>query len=408
MSDELAGFAVSEKTSGSTRSTSSGQAGSAPRVKSRGRGRKFPEKPHPYRSDFERDRDRIIHCSAFRRLEGKTQVFTPGLDDYYRTRLTHSIEVAQIGRTIAKELRLNVTLTEAICLAHDLGHPPFGHAGEKALNDLMADPCFCRGKLVPAKAGSGFEHNQQSLRVVDLLEHPYPNFPGLNLMYETRLGLAKHRTTYDKPLVSAEGTEAGKHSEFRESNCSLEGQVADIADRIAYNCHDLEDGMRAALIGSEKLRKIEIFTEAQKRINANLIDDVTIRRTRTAKTIIDKLVSDCIGASKKALTENNVRTAEDVYGTSENLIVLSAESDAELAELEKFLLENFYQHKSLLQTSGKVKIWLEQLFEMLCNKPQLMPGYFQRFIEKEGLQRTVCDYIAGMTDRFCLKMVKKI
>jgi len=377
MSGELAGYAVTEKES---------------------HGRQFAEKPHPYRSDFERDRDRIIHCSAFRRLEGKTQVFTPGLDDYYRTRLTHSIEVAQIGRTIAKALRLNESLTEAICLAHDLGHPPFGHAGEKALNDLMADPCFCRGKLVPAQAGSGFEHNQQTLRIVDLLEHPYPDFFGLNLMYETRLGLAKHRSTYDKT----------KDETFGEANCSLEGQVADIADRIAYNCHDLEDAMRAGLISSEQLKNIEIFTETESRINAKAIKDRAIRRTRTAKAIIDKLVGDCIDTSKKTMAQANIKTVDDVYGKTEDLIVLAPASDAELAELEKFLLENFYQHETLAETTRKVKNWLEQLFESLCQKPELMPAYFQRFIPEQGLQRTVCDYIAGMTDRFCLKMLDEI
>jgi len=375
MASELADYAVSEKAS---------------------RSRRFAEKPHPYRSDFERDRDRIIHCSAFRRLEGKTQVFTPGLavpafdqtglrpDDYYRTRLTHSIEVAQIGRTIAKELRLNESLTEAICLAHDLGHPPFGHAGEEALNNLMRE-------------FGGFEHNQQTLRIVDLLEHPYPDFMGLNLMYETRLGLAKHSSSYDKP----------QEKSFTEANCSLEGQVANIADRIAYNCHDLEDGMRAGPISSEELKNVEIFTEAQNRINAEAIKDRTIRRTRTAKAIIDKLVSDCIEASRKTLAEANVKTVDDVYASGENLIVLSAESGAELIELEKFLLQSFYRHKSLLETADKVRIWLGQLFERLCQKPQLMPGYFQRFIPQEGLQRTVCDYIAGMTDRFCLKMLEE-
>jgi dGTPase len=371
MSDELSSYAVSEGAS---------------------RGRKFKEKPHPYRSDFERDRDRIIHCSAFRRLEGKTQVFTPGLDDYYRTRLTHSIEVAQIGRTIAKELRLNVNLTEAICLAHDLGHPPFGHAGEEVLNDLMS-------------GFSGFEHNRQTLRIVDLLEHPYPDFMGLNLMYETRLGLAKHRTAYDEPLVTAERAAAGQDETFSEANCSLEGQAAEIADRIAYNCHDLEDVMRAGLISNEQLKDLEIITEAQKRINAEAIKDRTIRRTRTAKTIIDRLVSDCIEASKKAIAQANVKTVSDVYAIEENLIVLSAESDAELVKLEKFLMKNFYMHKSLIETAIKVRTWLGQLFERLCQEPRLMPGYFQRFISEHSLQRTVCDYIAGMTDRFCLKML---
>jgi len=348
------------------------------------RGRTFAEKPHPYRSDFERDRDRIIHCSAFRRLEGKTQVFTPGLDDYYRTRLTHSIEVAQIGRTIAKELRLNEGLTEAICLAHDLGHSPFGHTGEKVLNVLMAE-------------FGGFEHNSQTLRIVDMLEHPYPDFRGLNLMYETRLGLAKHQGPYDKP----------KDETFSEANCSLEGQAADIADRIAVNSHDLEDGMRAGVISSEQLKSIEIFTEAQSRINVQAIKDKTIRRTRTAKAIIEKLVSDCIDESEKAIAEGNIRTVDGVYDTSENLIVLSAENDGKLVELEKFLLANFYRHKSLTQIADKVEYWLEQLFEGLCQKPQLMPHYFQQLIAKEGLQRTVCDYIAGMTDRFCLKTLEK-
>jgi len=363
MCEELADYAVSEEASS---------------------GRVFAEKPHPYRSDFERDRDRIIHCSAFRRLEGKTQVFTPGLDDYYRSRLTHSIEVAQIGRTIAKALRLNVNLTEAICLGHDLGHSPFGHAGEKTLNNLMTE-------------FGGFEHNRQALRIVDLLEHPYPNFTGLNLMYETRLGLAKHMTAYDEP----------QDDTFGQLNCSLEGQVADIADRIAYNCHDLEDGMRARVISSEQLQSVEMFTQAQSRLTAEAIEDKTIHRTRTAKAIIDKLVSDCINESKKTISKANIKTVDEVYDTSENLIVLSAEYDAKLAELEEFLLENFYRHKSLIQTGEKVRNWLGQLFERLCEKPHLMTGYYQRLTAKEGLQRTVCDYIAGMTDRFCLNLLEK-
>jgi dGTPase len=363
MSEKLCSYAVTEKAS---------------------RGRAYSEKPHPYRSAFERDRDRIIHCSAFRRLEGKTQVFSPGQDDFYRTRLTHSIEVAQIGRTIAKRLRLNESLTEAICLAHDLGHPPFGHAGENVLNNLMSE-------------FSGFEHNFQTLRIVDLLEHPYPAFMGLNLMYETRLGLAKHTSTYDKP----------QDTDFNEANCSFEGQVADIADRIAYNCHDLEDGMRAGLIRIEQLKTVGIFAAAQKQIKADTIKDWTIRRTRTAKAIIDKLVSDCIEASEKAIEENNIKTVTDVYAAGENLIVLSTESNAELSELEIFLFDNFYMHETLIQTAEKVKTWLQTLFERLCQNPDLMPGYFRRFIPDQGLQRTVCDYMAGMTDRFCLKMLEK-
>ncbi len=346
------------------------------------RGRIHSEKPHPYRSDFERDRDRIIHCSAFRRLEGKAQVFTPGLDDYYRTRLTHSIEVAQIGRTIAKGLGLNESLTEAICLAHDLGHSPFGHNGERVLNDLLAD-------------FGGFEHNRQTLRIVDLLEHPYPGFMGLNLVYETRLALAKHRSTYDNPQGGA----------FSEKNCSLEGQIADLADRIAYNCHDLEDGQRARLIGAEQLKSVKIFAEAQRQIDAGSIRDRTIRRTRTAKAVMDRLVSDCLAASKGALAEMGPKTVDEVYETSENRIMLSPGCDAELSELEEFLMKNFYLHETLIETAGQVEAGLKQLFTRLCRKPDLMPGYFQRFIPEHGLQRAVCDYIAGMTDRFCLKVL---
>jgi len=347
------------------------------------RGRKFPEKPHPYRSAFERDRDRIIHSSAFRRLEGKTQVFTPGWDDHYRTRLTHSMEVAQIGRTVAKALGLNESLTEAICLAHDLGHPPFGHCGENVLNSLMAD-------------FGGFEHNWQTLRVVDLLEHPYPDFCGLNLTYETRLGLAKHHTRYDNPQAK----------DFEEANCSLEGQAADIADRIAYNCHDLEDAMRAGLIDTQRLKSVVIFTEAQQRIEAQRIEDAVVRRTRTAKAIIDALVSDCITTSGKAVAEANIKTVEQVYGRADNLIVLSSRAETNLVEFENFLLENVYRHSSLQQVHKKVRLWLEQLFEKFCRKSELMPAYFRQLMDRQGLQRTVCDYIAGMTDRFCLKMLE--
>jgi len=348
------------------------------------RGRAFSEKPHAYRSDFERDRDRIIHCEAFRRLEGKTQVFTPGLDDNYRNRLTHTIEVAQIGRTIAKSLGLNESLTEAICLAHDLGHPPFGHAGENILNDLMAE-------------FGGFEHNRQSLRIVEFIEHPYPDFAGLNLMYETRLGLARHKSPYDKP----------EDKTFSERNCSLEGQIADIADRIAYNCHDLEDGMRAGLIDSGQLKKIEIFSRVQSQINSQGIRDSSVRRTRAAKGIIDRLVSDCIEASKKAIARAELKTVEDVYAAGEKLVVLSSESDVILREMEEFLLEKFYLHKSLMETAAKVKQWLGELFERLCSRPEVMPLHFQQLISSQGLERTVCDYIAGMTDRYCLKMLRK-
>ncbi|MCH8216610.1 MAG: dNTP triphosphohydrolase [Planctomycetes bacterium] len=349
------------------------------------RGREFSEEDHPYRSAFERDRDRIIHCAAFRRLEGKTQVFTTGLDDYYRTRLTHSIEVAQIGRTIARALGLNEPLTEAICLAHDLGHPPFGHSGEKVLNTLLA-------------GHGGYEHNKQTVRIVTLLEHPYPDFMGLNLMYETRLALAKHRSTYDHPASGA----------FDAANCSLEGQIADLADRIAYNCHDLEDGQKARLIDADQLERVSIFTEAERAVGAQHLADRTLRRTRTSKAMIDRLVSDCIQTSRETIAAAGVERVEEVLKMAESLIRLSPQSHRALRKLEAFLMKHFYLHPSLRETADKVHEWLGTLFDAMCGDPALMPGYFQDFISRHGVQRAVADYIAGMTDRFCLKRFESL
>ncbi len=382
MSDELKPYAVTEAVS---------------------KGRAYPEPPHPYRSDFERDRDRIIHSSAFRRLEGKTQVFSPGLDDYYRSRLTHSIEVAQIGRTIAKVLGLNESLTEAICLAHDLGHPPFGHTGEKTLNELMADH-------------GGFEHNAQTLRIVTLLEHPYPAFMGLNLTYETRLGLARKcveavRRRASLASISDRGfriaeSSCGAGPQFEgEVNCTLEGQVADVADRIAYNCHDLEDGLRARLIEGNQMRHVQIYAEATHKVGVERIPDWTIRRTRTAKTITDRLVSDCIDNSRRQIAEAGIRTAYDACNRAEDLISLSPQSDRDLAQLEQFLHANLYHHERLVAAAQRTRGWLTELFGQLCRDPHRMPSYFRDFIPEYGLQRAVCDYIAGMTDRYCLKLL---
>ena len=349
------------------------------------RGRQYPEPPHQYRGGFERDRDRIIHCAAFRRLEGKTQVFTPGVNDNCRNRLTHSIEVAQIGRTIAKALRVNESLTEAVCLGHDLGHSPFGHRGEDALDELM-------------DAFGGFEHNRQALRIVDIVEHPYPDFAGLNLMYETRLGFARHHGPYDKP------DEGG----FSELCPSIEGQIADLADRIAYNCHDLEDGMRARLIDEEYLQSIKLFEEACAKAGADDISDPVIRRARIAKSIIDILVSDCIENSIKAISDSSVKSPDEIYSRSEPLVRLSDSAQNNLEQLEKFLFDNMYQHDVLCQANKDVAVWLGAVFEKLCSNPELMPGYYQNLIAEYGLERIVCDYIAGMTDRFCLSLLEEI
>jgi dGTPase len=353
-------------------------------TESNSKGRRFKEPRHAYRSAFERDRDRIIHTSAFRRLEGKTQVFMPQTNDHCRTRLTHSIEVAQIGRTIAKPFGLNEALTEAVCLGHDLGHSPFGHSGEAALDKLM-------------KANGGFEHNAQTLRIVDLLERPYPDFAGLNLMYETRLALAKHRSVYDMPKVEA----------FAEKNCSLEGQIADLADRIAYNCHDLEDGLRAKLLNYNKIVTVELCSQAAKRCQAKKISNNLIRNTRIAKTIIDMLVGDCIEASRKAIASGSIKDLQQVLDNSKNFIVLSSDADNALGELEEFLHKNMYEHKTVKAGSAKAAGWLEKIFKEFCGKPELMPSYYQSLIDEFGLERTVCDYIAGMTDWYCLEMIKE-
>ncbi|MHC4754593.1 MAG: hypothetical protein ACYTBP_05565 [Planctomycetota bacterium] len=218
-----------------------------------------------------------------------------------------------------------------------------------------------------------------------------------NLIYETRLGLSKHRSTYDHP----------KTGNFDELNCSLEGQTADISDRIAYNCHDLEDGMRAGLIKTEQLKDITIFSEAQERIKAESIDDWTIRRTRTAKVIIDKLVGNCIKESRNAIDSAGIKILDDIYTRGDNLVLLSEDYDAELAELEQFLLSNLYEHELIMQTVEKIRGYLGSLFEKFCRKSDLMPGYFRSFIPEHGLERTVCDYIAGMTDRFCIKQAEQ-
>ena len=351
-------------------------------TESNSRGRRFKEPGHAYRAAFERDRDRIIHTSAFRRLEGKTQVFMPQTNDQYRTRLTHSIEVSQIGRTIAKSLGVNEALTEAICLAHDLGHSPFGHSGEAALDEIMKD-------------FGGFEHNAQTLRIVDLLERPYPDFVGLNLMYETRLGLAKHRTFYDKPKNG-----------FAEKNCSLEGQITDLADRIAYNCHDLEDGLRARLLNYEMIMNIELCRQAAERCEADKISDNIIKNTRIAKTIIDMLVGDCIETSRGAIASAHLAGLEQALQTSDNFIALSDDAETSLIQLEDFLNKNMYEDPAVLAVSSQAAGWLGKVFNKFKNDPKPMPEFYQNLVGEFGLERTICDYIAGMTDWYCLEMIK--
>jgi dGTPase len=364
MSESLATYAVTELSS---------------------RGRQTSEPPHPWRGPFERDRDRIIHSAAFRRLEGKTQVFITGLNDHYRTRMTHSIEVAQIGRTVAHTLNLNEPLTEAVCLAHDLGHSPFGHTGERILNDLMAEH-------------GGFEHNRQALRIVDYIECPYPDFRGLNLMFETRLGLAKHSSPYDRPESPGPWP----------ARPSLEGQIADIADRIAYNCHDLEDGLQARMFDEAQLAELTLYQDACRKIQIDAIRDYVIRRTRIVKTIMDILASDVIETSKAGLCTANIRRIEEVYEYPGHLICIREATHTALCQLEGFLMQNMYTHATMKETARKVQCWLTILYADLCNHPDKMPHFYGQMIAHQGLYRTVCDYIAGMTDRYCLQLVQTI
>lgn len=348
------------------------------------KGRQFKEASHPYRSDFDRDRDRIIHSSAFRRLEGKTQVFSPGRDDNFRTRLTHSIEVAQIGRTIAKVLRLNETLTEAICLAHDLGHSPFGHCGESALANIMKDD-------------GGFEHNKQALRVVEILEKPYPDFRGMNLLYETRLGLSRHLSPYDHPEKDA----------FSHKNSSLEGQIANVADRIAYNCHDIEDGLRSRILSHEQLKSLAIYQRAYFDVDAAKISDSFVRNNRIVKSIMDRLIGDAISDSDKNIQKSSPQSLLEVLESESPLIGVDGIMDEQLRELEGFLLKNMYLGEEIKQTTSNVGGWLGELFEKFVETPELMPNYYRKFIDEFGLKRAVCDYIAGMTDSYCLKLLQK-
>jgi dGTPase len=353
---------------------------------SQSRGRRHQQNPDPYGGPFEQDRDRIIHCSAFRRLEAKTQVFTPGVNENYRTRLTHSIEVAQIARTIARVLDLNEALAEAIALGHDLGHSPFGHVGEQMLHELMRDE-------------GGFEHNRQALRIVEWLEHPYAEFAGLNLMYETRLGLARHRGPHDRPDVADE--------EFTEPQCSLEGQAVDAADRIAYNAHDLEDGLRARLLEENVLQSVPLFAEAWQQVRAPDLKDPVVRRTQVAKTLADLLVKDVIETSRRRLVDEGINAVEQVLAVPQPLLGLSDVAEQQLAVLEQFLLEGLYHHPTLQPVAESARRWLSIVFERLCEYPDRMPRYFQSMIPLQGLRRTVCDYVAGMTDRFCQTLAEE-
>ncbi len=349
-------------------------------------GREHPEPEHRYRTCFQRDRDRVIHSAAFRRLEAKTQVFANVTSDYYRTRLTHTIEVAQIARTMARILSVNEDLSEAAALAHDLGHPPYGHAGEAALNELMS-------------ANGGFEHNCQSLRVVEYLEHPYPAYRGLNLTFEVRESLAKHATRYDQPDTN---------EKYGCGYASLEGQIADLADSIAYNSHDLDDALAGNLIDEADMSNVPLYQLLRRQTDRDFPKAHRFaRQLRCAKSLIDLLVNDALTESAGRLKETSPSNVEDIRLGQIKIISLSEQCQKELSELEIFLFENVYKHPRIEQVQQPAREELSFIFEMYVNDPKLLPERYRQRIGEQGRERVVCDYIAGMTDRYCHRLYQQ-
>ncbi len=350
------------------------------------RGREYPEKEHPYRTAFQRDRDRIIHSTAFRRLEYKTQVFVNHEGDYYRTRLTHSLEASQIARAIARVLRLNSDLVETVALAHDLGHTPFGHAGEDELQELMKDH-------------GGFNHNLQSLRIVDYLEERYPNFRGLNLTYESRTGLFKHPELL-KEAKSLRGVDFFKSP-------SLEAQVVDLSDEIAYDNHDLDDGLASGLITEAQLDKLALWREIKKKGNLHLIDNPEVRRVQVIRGLINAEVTDLIRQSHANFKKSRIRNARQALGMDRFLVSFSSELFKKREDLREFLRTKLYHHYRVVRMSDKARRFIRALFQAYLSRPEQLPPGSQRRLKSEGAPRVICDYIAGMTDRYAQDEYKK-
>ena len=343
-------------------------------------GRRRPEPPHPYRSCFQRDRDRIVHCSAFRRLDFKTQVFVPHEHDHFRTRLTHTLEVAQIGRTLGRTLGLNEDLVEAIALAHDLGHPPFGHGGEMVLDELMAE----HGR---------FEHNRQSLRVVDYLEHPYPRFRGLNLTQVVRECLAKHETRYDTPVSE----------EFDTSQpAPLAGQLVDLADEIAYTAADLDDALASGIIAEQQLAGLELWRHAWSAAEAETPDARPIhKRIRACKAVLAAMADDLLATTAESIDAMEIRSVDDVRRARRRCVAFSPDLAAAVEQTQQFLLHNVYLRGQNVEQDHQGQRVIRELFEAFVSDPSRLPQRYGGRVEADGLHRVVCDYVAGMTDRYC-------
>ena len=352
------------------------------------KGRKYPEAEPKYRSVYQRDRDRIIHSTAFRRLEYKTQVFVNHEGDYYRTRLTHTMEVSQIARSIARTLSLNEDLVEAIALSHDIGHPPFGHAGEESLSMLMKD-------------NGGFDHNLQGLRVVEELEQRYPDFPGLNLTWEVREGINKHTTMFDK---------AEQLKEYEPgSSPTMETQVVDVADEIAYDNHDIDDGLTSGLIEEDGLLDIKLWKDAARFVKKGRIDlPEKIKKHQIIRRLIDIQIEDLLRTSEKNIKASSIKNVADVRKHKKKVVVFSEDMHKKRKELRLFLMDNLYKNFRVMRMSDKARRFIADLFNVYLEKSEQLPPSDQKKIKKLGNHRVICDYIAGMTDRYALDEYKKL
>jgi dGTPase len=357
----------------------------------RSRGRRFPEPQHPYRNDFQRDRDRVIHARAFRRLEAKTQVFTRRYSDHFRNRLTHTLEVAQVSRTIAGALGLNVDLAEALALVHDIGHPPFGHAGEKALNTAMQE----HGLL--------FDHNLHALRIVEDFEQRYAAFRGLNLTFEVREGIIKHSHDYD----------VKDHPELTEylldQRPPLEAQLIDLTDEIAYNTADLDDGYEAHLITLDQIREglplFDRFYRQVQQIYPTAPDK--LKFNEALKRILNRFVDDLITNTRARLNQAGIQTLDDIRHHPERLAAFSPAVEAERKQSKDFLYENLYFSTALAGEKDDAERVVGELFALWMEHPEALPHNYQQKAKEESLPRTICDYIAGMTDNFIFEQYEK-
>lgn len=350
------------------------------------KGRQFPDHEPDYRTAFQRDRDRILHTTAFRRLEYKTQVFINYEGDYYRTRLTHTLEVTQIGRTIARALGANEDLVETICLAHDLGHPPFGHSGETVLARLMKDH-------------GGFDHNKQSFRIVTFLENRYPDFPGLNLTWEVLEGIVKHETEYDIADARDFNPDLRGH---------LEAQIANVADELAYTAHDLDDGLRSGMITPAMLSGMELWEIVADLVGWRGGELADLHRHRIIRELIGIQVSDQVNSTDRRLRESSARSAEDLQRLSYNVVGFSDEMRQRNRQLKDFLYANLYRQYRVVRMAVKAERILSEIFTAYRAQPNTLPAHIQTQIEDRGLERTICDYIAGMTDRYAVEEHQKL